>query len=265
MIALGLGSELFCVGLLAGTIDAVAGGGGLITLPFLLGMGLPPQMVLGTNKLQSLVGTGSACWHFIRSRLVSWQSVRFGLCMSALGAVGGVGMAHLISPQFLKKMIPVILFFILIYIILKPNPASRHAFNEDPVARVSPTIFYSTVGVILGWYDGFIGSGVGSMWVALLMLGLGMTVLQATAYTKIFNFNTNVVSAILFASLGAIHYPIALCMALGQGIGGRLGALLATRRGVNLIKPLLILMTSLNLLSLLYVQYGKILGNLIVK
>lgn len=252
--------KLFFVGLFAGTIDAVAGGGGLITLPFLLGMGLSPQMVLGTNKLQSLVGTGSACWHFIRSRLLSWQSVRLGLFTSAVGAVGGVAMAHFISADLLKKIIPVILFFILLYMIFKPNPTSMRSPAQSNLMssekKYSALLFYSTIGILLGWYDGFIGSGVGSIWVVLLMACLGMDVLHATAHTKIFNLNTNVVSAILFAFLGSIHYPIALCMAAGQFIGGRLGAILATRKGVQLIKPLLILVTSVNLFSLLRAHFA---------
>ncbi|MES1194892.1 MAG: TSUP family transporter, partial [Opitutus sp.] len=150
---------LFGAGLVAGTVDAIAGGGGLITLPVLLGIGLPAPLALGTSKLQGAFGSGSAAWSFARRGAVDPRECRLGFALTALGALGGAFTVRLLDPQFLGVLIPWLLGAIVIYMVFRPRlgeTSRRHRMERGP--------FYLLFGLALGFYDGFFGPGVGSFW-----------------------------------------------------------------------------------------------------
>lgn len=188
---------LFMAGLLAGLIDSIAGGGGLITVPVLLGVGLPPQVALGTNKLQASFGSGSAMLTFIRSGTVSLGDCRTGILFTAVGAILGTVTVQLLDPALLRLVIPWLLMGIVLYTVLTP----RMGF-DDIHPRMSRGPFFLLAGLILGFYDGFLGPGTGSFWVISLIFALGFNLIKATGYTKVMNFTSNITSLIMFI-LGA--------------------------------------------------------------
>lgn len=241
---------LFITGFVAATIDAIAGGGGLISLPMLLGVGIPPHIALGTNKLQNSVGTFSAVYSYYRAGLFNFHTIYKGLIFGFIGAVLGAVTGQLISSDILKHIIPILLVIIFIYMLFSPKLGT-----EDRKAILSEYYFYCIFGFILGFYDGFFGPGTGSFWVFSLTCFLGYNLRKATAYTKIFNLKSNLIATVCFALGSNIDYRIALCMAAGQLLGGRLGAHLAIKKGAKLIRPIFIIVVSSTIISFFYTNY----------
>lgn len=241
---------LFAAALLAGAIDAIAGGGGLITVPALLAYGLPPQAALGTNKLQATFGSGSAMLHFVASGTVSLRDSLAGIFWTALGATAGVVALQRFEPTLLRHLVPWLLAGIAIYTLFTPKLGT-----EDVRARLSPARFFPLFGLGIGFYDGFFGPGTGSFWAMAFVLLLGCSLVRATASTKVMNFTSNVVSLIIFLAIGQVHYKEGLLMGIGQFVGARVGAGLVITRGVRFVRPLFILMVLLLVARLIYQNY----------
>jgi uncharacterized membrane protein YfcA len=240
---------LFFVGLVSGLVDSIAGGGGLIALPVLLSIGLPPQVALGTNKLQGTFGVFSASYNFVRKRLVDPRKCKTGILCTLIGAAGGALLVQVLDPAVIEPLIPILLFLVFLYTLL-----SRHLGYGDRKARMRQTPFYVLFGLGLGFYDGFFGPGAGSLWAFALMTLLGFNMVKATGVTKIMNFISNVGSLALFVIGGNIVYSIGLTMAAGQVIGGRIGSSLAITRGVRIIKPIYLAVVFLTIVRLLWTK-----------
>jgi uncharacterized membrane protein YfcA len=243
-------SILFLTGLAAGLVDSIAGGGGLITIPVLLGIGLPPQVALGTNKLQASFGSGSAMLSFIRSRTVQLEDCGEGIVFTALGAGLGSYAIQLLDPAFLRLMIPWLLIAIAVYTLLTPRLG---LVDIHPRMKAGP--FFFVAGLTLGFYDGFFGPGTGSFWVVALMLGLGFNMTKATGYTKVMNFTSNVTSLLLFMAGGYVLWREGLVMGAGQFIGARIGSRMVIRRGTRFIRPVFITMVVLITAKLIWQNY----------
>jgi len=243
---------LFATGLFAGTVDAIAGGGGLISLPILLSIGMPPHLAFGTNKLQGTIGTLVATFNYYRHGLISIKKIYHGVIFGLVGSILGAVLAQVVSSGMLRDIIPVLLFIILIYTVCFPKLG-----HNDEKPKISEFWFYLLFGFALAFYDGFFGPGTGSLWVFALTFFLGYNLIKATAYTKVFNLNSSFVATICFALGGNIDYRYALCMAVGQIVGGRLGAHLAITRGARLIRPLFLYVVSLTIATLIYKSYAN--------
>lgn len=241
---------LFVAGLVAGTVDAIAGGGGLITLPTLLGVGLPPPLALGTNKLGSVFGTASATWSFARQGVVDVRECGRGVLFTAIGAVAGAAAVRLLDPALLGRAIPWLLAAIVCYMIFRPTlgETDRHHRMEAPA-------FYALFGLALGFYDGFFGPGVGSFWTIAFVMLLGHNFLKAAAHTKVMNLTSNAASLAFFAVAGAVVVAPGLALAAGQIIGGRLGAHLAMTRGARFVRPIFLVMAVLTVAKLIWQHY----------
>lgn len=243
---------LFATGLFSGTVDAIAGGGGLISLPVLLSIGLPPHLALGTNKMQGTIGTLVAVGRYSREKWISFETVYLGIIFSMAGAISGAVMSQVISSDSLKKVVPILLLIVFLYSLLSPKVG-----NHDRMPRVRESIFYFLFGLGLGFYDGFLGPGTGSFWVFSLMFFLGFNLIKATAHTKVFNLSSSFIATICFALGNNIDYRIALAMGAGQLIGGRLGAGLAIRQGARLIRPLFLFVVFTTIASLIFRRYAS--------
>lgn len=241
---------LFMTGLFAGFIDAIAGGGGLISLPMLLSVGVPPHVALGTNKVQGSVGTFVAVCNYYRVGLFSFQTIYKGLIFGFLGAMIGANTAQTMSSNILEQIIPILLVFIFLYTLLAPKMGF-----DDKKPLCSELFFYIVFGFILGFYDGFFGPGTGTFWVFFLTYFLGYNLRKATAYTKIFNLKSNLIAAACFALGGNIDYKVAICMAIGQLLGGQLGAHFAIKNGATLIRPIYMIVVPATIISLFYKNY----------
>lgn len=228
---------LFVTGLVAGFVDAIAGGGGLLTVPVLLATGLPPQDALGTNKFQSSCGTTVATWQYARHDLLNWSELRLGIAATLVGAVGGAVAVHFLKPEFLRPLIPVLLVAIALYTWLKPDLG-----REARPPRMARAPFALGFGLLIGFYDGFFGPGTGTFWTVACVLLLGCDLLRATAYTKAMNLTSNLASLAVFLATGHVRFGLGLTMAAGQMIGGRLGAKAAVKGGSKLIRPVFLTM-----------------------
>jgi uncharacterized membrane protein YfcA len=225
---------LTAIAVLTGFIDAIAGGGGLIMMPALLFCGLSPLQALGTNKLQSMFGTGMALRNFARSGLVDWRSNRLAVALVFTGAVAGALAVQAIELKLLALIIPVLLTLAAIYILLSPRMS-----DEDARQRLSPT-GYAPLGGAIGFYDGFFGPGTGTFFTTSLVAMRGYGLTKATAMTKLFNFTSNAASVIMFAIGGHMVWLLGACMAAGAMLGGWLGSHTALKFGARLIRPLLV-------------------------
>lgn len=226
---------LFLTGLAAGFVDSIAGGGGLITLPVLLNLGLAPQDALGTNKLQATFGSGSAAWHYGRAGLIDFRACVAGILFTAIGAGAGTWLVREVRPDLLRQIIPWLLVAIAAYLLLQPKVGDHDLHPRMPSGR-----FHLVFGLLIGFYDGFFGPGTGTFWALAYMLCLGFNLTRATAHTKVMNFTSNFVSLAVFLWGGHAHFGAGLCMGAGQLLGARLGARVVVKQGTRLIRPIFI-------------------------
>ena len=243
---------LFAAGFSAGLVDSIAGGGGIISLPVLLNLGLPPQLALGTNKFQSSFGSVAASWQYARRGLVELRACRFGILTTLIGALLGALAVQHVAAQVLEKIIPALLAAIVVYLVFQPKVGL-----EDRRPILAPTSFYLAFGLGLGFYDGFFGPGVGSFWAVAFVLLLGQNLTRATAHTKVMNATSNLASLALFAAAGLVAVGAGLTMAAGQVLGARLGAGLVVRRGARFVRPALLVMAALTIIRLLWVNLAR--------
>lgn len=241
---------LFSAGLGAGFIDAIAGGGGLISVPALLWAGLPPQIALGTNKMQSTWGTLLAVRRYMQAGLVRWQEVKLAVAVTFIAAMAGTYVVTQVSNEVLKLIVPWLLLAIAAYALL-----SRR-FGEQPVrARLSPRAFAWLGGCVLGFYDGFFGPGTGTFWTVACLSMLGLELTRATAYTKVVNLTSNVASLLVFVAAMKVRYDIAAVMIAGQLVGARLGSGLVLRHGAPFIRIVFLIVVLAMVAKLLWDQW----------
>lgn len=223
---------------LAGFIDAIAGGGGLLALPALLWAGVPPVQALATNKLQGSFGTLTASLNFFHKGHIDLASLWPAVILTALGAASGTLMVQYLSAGFLEKVIPILLICFALYFIF-----SHQVGDHDAKQRIGSGLFALSAGFGLGFYDGFFGPGTGSFFTAAFVLLMGYNLTTATASTKILNFTSNIVSLFFFALGGHVLWSLGLAMGVAQMGGAWLGSHLAIRHGARIIKPLLIIVS----------------------
>lgn len=226
---------LFAAAVFAGFVDSIAGGGGLITVPAMLIAGIPPLQTLGTNKVQSIFGSGSATLAYARKGHVQLREQLPMALMAFGGGAIGAALATIMPKQVLGLVMPFLLIAIALYFAFKPN------LNDvEKHRRMSAFVFGLTWVPLIGLYDGAFGPGTGSF----LMLGFvslaGFGMLKATAHTKLLNFGSNLGGLVVFACYGVILWKVGLLMGLGQFLGAQVGSRLAMRSGAKLIKPLLV-------------------------
>lgn len=230
-ILLSLGAVAF----VAGFVDAIAGGGGLLTVPALVIAGLDPVHALGTNKLQGCVAAFSATAAFARARLIEWKSALPLALISGIGGILGTISVEIIPNHWLQLMIPVLLVAVALYFALSPGLG-----DASIRARIPVGVFSFTVPPLIGFYDGLFGPGAGSFYMLGFVTLLGFGIIKATAHTKLLNFGSNFASLCVFAYKGYVILPIGLTMALGAFLGAQVGSRLAMRIGAKLIRPLLV-------------------------
>ncbi|MEM6252330.1 MAG: TSUP family transporter [Cyanobacteria bacterium P01_D01_bin.156] len=231
-LSIDIAALLFAVAMVAGCIDTIAGGGGLIVLPTLLLIGIPPAVALATNKLQGSGGTLAASIFFLRKQIVQLRDIQLTILMTFLGAVFGVWLVLQINSTALNAIIPFLLIGMGAYFTL-----SRQLGAIDRQHLIDHGLFSLLIAPLLGFYDGFFGPGAG-MWMTLSLVSLrGHNLTKATAHTKILNGTSNVSSLIYFLIFGNIYWQVGLVMLIGQIIGSSIGARLVLAKGTSLIRP----------------------------
>jgi uncharacterized protein len=214
----------------AGIIDAIAGGGGLLTLPALLAAGLPPHLALATNKGSSMWGSGAALFTYARAGQITRERAVPAFVLAALGSGLGARLVLGVAPDALRPLVIVLLCGAGVCMFLKrPNSPDQ----ESALGSRWPWLLLAG-GV--GAYDGFFGPGTGTFLIVGLVLLCGRTLQRATADAKVMNFASNVAAVVLFSLHGQVVWSIAVPMAFGQLLGGMLGARIALRGGARLIR-----------------------------
>lgn len=240
---------LFGVATVAGFIDAIAGGGGLLTIPALLSTGLPPAIALGTNKLQACGGSFSASLYFVRKKAVDLKQVALLILLTFIGAALGTIVVQNIDVNALKIGLPFLIFAIGIYFLFSPNIG-----DQDRKQRISYSLFGFTAGMVLGFYDGVFGPAVGSFYTLAFVLLLGFNLTKAVAHAKVLNFTSNFASLLFFIFGGAVVWEIGFIMLIGQFIGATLGARMVVTKGKKLIRPMLVTISFIMVAKMLYEQ-----------
>lgn len=221
----------------AGFIDAIAGGGGLITLPALLLSGVSPVEAVATNKLQGTFGVAASSFTFWRRGHVDAKLLRGAIAATAAGALAGAMAVQLLDQRWLAGTMPFLLIAAAIYFAVRPAP------QPGVQPRVSPLMFAAFAAGPIGFYDGLFGPGAGSLYMLAFVALAGLPLLAATASTKILNLTSNVVALAVFIAGGQVLWGVGLPMAFGQAAGSWIGSRTAIAHGDRLIRPLIVIVS----------------------
>ncbi|MBB4002513.1 MAG: TSUP family transporter [Aurantimonas endophytica] len=219
----------------AGFVDSIAGGGGLVTIPTLLLSGIDPLTALGTNKLQALFGSGSASISYAAKGHVDLRKLMPTALIAFAGAVVGALAAMVLPTDVLETLLPFLLIAVAVYFAFKPGLS-----DQDAERRISPALFAGFLVPLIAAYDGLFGPGAGSFFMLAFVTLAGYGVLKATAHTKLLNFASNLGGFVIFAFSGALLWKLGLAMGVAQFVGARIGSGFAMRFGARLIRPLLV-------------------------
>lgn len=228
---------------LAGFVDAIVGGGGLILLPALFAVypSAPPATLLGSNKSASVWGTLFATWQYSQRVQINWRVLLPAAGLTMGGSFAGAWVVTQISPDFLRRLLPVILLAVLIYTLRKKDLGRHHAPRFAGRAELWATC---VVGVSIGFYDGFFGPGTGSFFVFLLVRWLGYDFLNASVAAKLLNLSSNAAALVLFTWKGHVWWHVALPLAMANVAGSLLGTRLALQHGAAFVRVMFIVVVS---------------------
>ena len=238
--------ELFIVtlaSLMAGFVDSMVGGGGLILIPALLAT-FPtahPATLFGTNKGASIWGTGMATVQYARRVTMPWHALVPAAIAGLLASLGGAWLVTVVSPDYLRKILPAILLLVLGYTLAKKELGRHHSplFSGAREAAVA-----CAIGAVIGFYDGFFGPGTGSFFVFCMVRFLGYDFLHASAAAKLLNTATNFSALMLFIAKGHIWWHFALAMAIANVVGSMAGTHMALKHGTGFVRGMFIAVVS---------------------
>jgi len=225
--------------LLAGGIDSIVGGGGLILVPALFAVypNAAPATLFGTNKSASVWGTSIATVQYSRRVQMRWAVLGPAAGAALVGSFLGAWAVTLIDPGFLRRALPLILLAVLLYTLARKDLGRTHAPRHT---RGRETLLACLIGAVIGWYDGFFGPGTGSFFIFLFVRLLGYDFLNASAAAKLLNVATNIAAIALFAAKGHVWWHIGLVMAAANVTGSLIGTRLALKHGAGFVRGLFI-------------------------
>ncbi len=235
---------LFGAALLAGFVDSIAGGGGLITMPALLLAGVPPVAAIGTNKSQSIFGTGIAATTLVRRGLINPREIRPAFIRSMIGSAIGAIVVQQINTEMFDFIVPVVVGLIGAYFLFAPSLG-----NTDTVARLTPPVYRNTAVPVIGFYDGFFGPGTGAFFALSGVSLRGLGIVKATAWAKALNLASNFAALVVFIIGGQIVWAATVVMMGGQFIGANVGTRVMISGGTRIIRPLVVLVSAAMLLK----------------
>ena len=235
---------LFSTAVVAGFLDTLAGGGGLLTVPALILSGIPPLAVLGTNKFQSSMGTATATMMMFKNKKVSWKEVRGLMLFAFIGSALGASAVQFINPEALSFIIPIVLLSIALYFLFSPKPKEN---GGEP--KISHQKYRNFVVPLIGSYDGFFGPGTGSFFALSGVSLRGRGLISATIIAKTLNFATNLAALLIFLTTGRIAWLAGIFMIAGQGIGAWLGSKFLFKINPSYLRILIVLMSTAMLIK----------------
>ncbi|HJG46550.1 TSUP family transporter [Corynebacterium variabile] len=255
------GSDLSPVGLLilvlgaalAGGVDAVIGGGGLVLIPLILACapGLPAQVALGTNKFTAVFGTASAGLRMVRTVRIDWRAVRLCAPLAGLCSAGGALMASAVSSDVLRPVVVVLMLAAGVFVALRPSfgrdtgaSGASGASGADATPRPSRRTLALGLGLIalIGAYDGFFGPGTGMFLVIVFTALMSRTLIQSLAMTKLVNTATNIGGLVMFAAGGHVLWLLGIVLAVFNVLGAQVGAKIVLDRGTGFVRIALLVL-----------------------
>lgn len=222
---------------LAGFVDSIAGGGGLISLPAYLMAGVPPHLAVGTNKMSSICGTFISAVRYMRNGCVKWNLVIPSVAAALIGSSFGAHMLLLVDQIWIRRLLFLILPVTAILLFGKKDVLPE---EEEPMAYGRQAALAAVIALVIGAYDGFYGPGTG-MFLVLLFGGVAkLDVKHATGNTKCVNLASNLAALVTFLANGNVLIPLGLAAAVCNMMGGYFGSGLMMKKGVRVVKPLLL-------------------------
>jgi len=251
MVTPGVLVVLLLVAVLAGFIDALAGGGGLLTVPALLAAGMTPAQALATNKLQACGGSISSSLYFIRRKVVNIADQKLNILMTFIGSTTGALLVQYVKSDVLRQILPVLVICIGLYFLLMPKLG-----EEDRQRRLYGLPFALITGGCVGFYDGFFGPGAGSFYALAFVTLAGFNLAKSTAHAKVLNAASNIGGLLLFIIGGKVMWATGFVMLAGQFLGARMGSRLVLSKGQKLIRPMIVIFSAVMSCKLLYDSHG---------
>jgi uncharacterized membrane protein YfcA len=238
----------------AGIVDSIAGGGGLITIPLYIAVGVPESLILGTNKTVSSVGALTAITRYIRSKAIAWKEGSIAICFSIIGSIIGAKTSSLLSTDYMMYLLLIILPTLLFL-------GKRIDFSKDEIKsklnRNEIILRSSLIGLFIGFYDGFFGPGTGTFLIVSIFLFLHLHALRANATARVINFSSNIASFFYFAATGSIDFTIAFVGTGANILGNWLGSGLVLTKAKDIIKPVFNFVLILLFMKVLYSLLSK--------
>ena len=234
--------------LVAGFVDAVVGGGGLILVPALFSVypNAAPATLFGTNKGASIWGTAWATHQYAKRVSLPWLALLPAAVAALIGSFSGAWAVTQVDPSGLRKALPLILLGVLLYTLAKKDLGRTHAPRHE--ARTQ-SVIASAIGLVIGFYDGFFGPGTGSFFVFLFVRLLGYDFLHASATAKLLNTATNFAALMLFIGKGHIWWHVAAVMAVANVVGSLVGTRMALAKGAGFVRGMFVVVVSLLILK----------------
>ena len=233
---------------LAGFVDAVAGGGGLISLPAYYMAGLPPHFALGTNKLSSSAGTIFSTATYLRGRYIYRPIIIISVAGALAGSWIGAQCALLLDEQVLRWVMMFIIPVITIVTMLKRNLFSP---GERNMQAVREQFITAAIALTIGWYDGFFGPGAGTFLMLAFVGVLRLDAVTASGNAKVVNLCSNLAAAAAFIAGGAVNYALALPCAAFSILGNTIGAKLTIKNGARIIRPMMLAVVGLLMVTII--------------
>ena len=236
---------LFIAAFLASLIDSIAGGGGLLTTPAMLLVGISPLNTLATNKFQSCFGTFTSTYNYYKNGLLTEPRRFLYFFLSFGGSMVGTFLVSRLSNEVLESIIPILLISAAVFFILNRGPSTSNK-------STSLIFIFNVIVVLIGFYDGFFGPGTGSFFVLAFVIIKGISIMEATAITKLLNFASNFAAFIIFALKGYVIWELGLIMAVAQIGGANLGSRFAITNGEKVVRPVLVIVSILLSIRILF-------------
>ena len=233
---------------LGGFVDAVAGGGGLISLPAYMIAGLPPIEAIGTNKFSACCGTAVATWRYSRCGFIHWRHLIVAVILALVGSWLGARLALLVEGEIFKIIMLVIVPIVAAFVLNK-RTLMKYRLAFPPMKT---DVIVSVIALFIGCYDGFYGPGTGTFLMLLLVGVAHISLQEAVGTTKVINLATNFASLTVFLAHGVVLFPLAIVAALFGIAGNYLGANHFSKRGVGFVKPLTVVVLAIFFIKLCY-------------
>lgn len=234
---------------LAGFVDAIGGGGGLISLPAYFLAGVPVHHALATNKLSSATGTVISTIRICKNTIIRWKLAVPAICLALLGSHIGTRLTMLVDEQILKHVLMVVLPVVAFFVMRKNSLVSE---KEERLSERREAVTTWIGAFLIGGYDGFYGPGTGTFMIIVLLGFAHMTSMEAAAYTKLVNLSSNIASLVTFLFGGQVVIVLGLAAGIFSIAGHYAGSGMVLKNGTKIIRPIILVVLALLFVKIIF-------------